>query len=117
VVARKYIKNEVEKRKLAEERRAAYAKLQEEKLAIVNKKKLKILDKIRNTAKHRFASRIQRCWRKFHKKKVAIQEAEKAKKKILADLQKMRRTPSILWVSFRIPNEQSRKPSKPLAIY
>ena len=86
VVARKYIKNEVEKRKLAEERRAAYAKLQEEKLAIVNKKKLKILDKIRNTAKHRFASRIQRCWRKFHKKKVAIQEAEKAKKKILADL-------------------------------
>jgi hypothetical protein len=86
VVARIYIKAEIQKRKLAEERRAAYAKLQEQKLAIVNKKKLKILDKIKNTAKHRFAARIQRCWRKYYKIKEAKKHADEAKKKILADL-------------------------------
>jgi hypothetical protein len=40
--ARKYIAEVLEKRRIAEERKAAYAKLQADKVAIVNKKKLKV---------------------------------------------------------------------------
>lgn len=86
VVTRKYIKTALEKRQLAAKRRAAYEKLQQEKVDIVNKKKLKVLEKIKNTARHRFATRIQRCWRKYYSVKNAKIEAEKAKRKIMASL-------------------------------
>ena len=88
VIARIYIKKQIEKRRIAEERRAAYAKLQEEKLARVRKKQMKVIEKIKNTAKNRYATKIQRCWRKHHQAKLDRKAAQEAKRRIMEELMK-----------------------------